>query len=214
MQTIYMSLLNSFHIKDRHAKARFMLIDDDSGPGIFKIKEMCERLGVKATFAVVPAFLDSARCDSLRKWQQEGYGIALHSYDHGRWKDWEKEKITADIDKSLRFLRRRGFNLDSIYIVVSPSFYNTCAIRSAISSNGMKMVMGANIVNPDTTTFQWGRLFIRKDTNLKAVYNILIKTKIEKGFVVFGTHSSDNNEFSIEKTEECLKMSLKLGMCY
>ena len=81
-QTIYLAFLNSFHVKDSHAYPRFMLIDDDSGDGIYKIREICERVGVKATFAVVPAFLDSARCDSLRKWQQEGYGIALHGYDH------------------------------------------------------------------------------------------------------------------------------------
>ena len=117
-QTIYLAFLNSFHVKDSHAYPRFMLIDDDSGDGIYKIRDICERVGVKATFAVVPAFLDSARCDSLRKWQQEGYGIALHGYDHGRWKDWSEEEVKADIDKSINFLKRRGFDIEKIYIVV------------------------------------------------------------------------------------------------
>lgn len=210
-QTIYLAIINCFHVKEKQAHPRFMLIDDDSGPGIYKIREICERIGVKATFAVVPVFLDSARCDSLRKWQQEGYGIALHGYNHGRWKDWSVEEINNDIDKSMEFLKARGFNTKDINIVVSPSFYNTYAIRSAVSEKGMKLVMGANVVNPDTTTFQWGRLFIKKDTNLDNVSEILLKAKNNNGFIVFGTHSSIEDEFSVEKTETILKMSIDLA---
>lgn len=213
-QTIYLAFLNSFHVKDSHAYPRFMLIDDDSGDGIYKIREICERVGVKATFAVVPAFLDSARCDSLRKWQQEGYGIALHGYDHGRWKDWSEEEVKADIDKSINFLKRRGFDIEKIHIVVSPSFYNTYAIRSAISSKGMKMVMGANIVNPDTTVFQWGRFFIKQDTDFELARRFLAKAKQFNGFVIFGTHSSIDSEFSYYKTKECLIMAAQMGFEY
>lgn len=205
-QTIYLAVLNSFHVKDRHAHPQFMLIDDDSGEGIYKIREICERVGLKATFAVVPAFLDSARCDSLRKWQQEGYGIALHGYDHGRWKDWSEEEVKADIDRSLDFLKEKGFDIAKISIVVSPYFYNTSAIRSAISSKGMKMVMGASIVNPDTTTFQWGRIFITRKTDLKVIRNVIMQAIEEKGVVIFGTHSSIESEFSAEKIEAILKM--------
>lgn len=210
-QTIYLAFLNSFHAKDSYASPRFMLIDDDSGEGIYKIREICERVGLKATFAVVPAFLDSARCDSLRRWQLEGYGIALHSYDHGRWKDWSEEEVKADIDKSIDFLKEKGFDVSKINIVVSPSFYNTSAIRSAISSKGMKMVMGANIVNPDTTVFQWGRLFVKKDTDVGIVHKKLEIAKASKGFIVFGTHSSIDEEFSIEKTESILQITRDLG---
>lgn len=210
-QTIYLAVLNSFHVKDSHAHPQFMLIDDDSGEGIYKIREICERVGVKATFAVVPAFLDSARCDSLRKWQKEGYGIALHSYDHGRWKDWAEEEVKADIDKSINFLKERGFDIAKINIVVSPSFYNTCEIRSAISSKGMKMVMGANIVNPDTTVFQWGRFFVKKDTDVGLAHKKLEIAKASKGFLIFGTHSSIDEEFTMEKTESILKMTNDLG---
>ena len=40
-QTAYLWFLNSFHIKDSHREPMFMLIDDDSGMGIFKIHEIC-----------------------------------------------------------------------------------------------------------------------------------------------------------------------------
>ncbi len=100
-QTLYLSLLNFFHVKECNAEARFMIIDDDGGIGIFKIHELCEKLGMKATFAVVPTFLDAARIDSLKKWQREGYGLAFHGYDHGCWKNWSKNEIMSDIEKSI-----------------------------------------------------------------------------------------------------------------
>lgn len=211
-QTVYLWFLNSFHIKDSCREPMFMLIDDDSGMGIFKIHEICERVGLKATFAVVPSVLDSMRIDSLRAWHRDGYGIALHGYNHGRWKEWTADEIVGDINKSIAFLEEHDIaSPDQIGIVVTPGSYNTRAIRKAIDSQGMKMVMGAGVVNPDTTTFQWGRLFITRDTNLDEVRGILERTKADKGFIIFGTHSSNPDEFSAEKTEAILRMAVDLG---
>lgn len=211
-QTVYLSMLNYFHKQDNRAGAQFILIDDDGGDGIFYIHDICERIGVKAIFAVVTAWLDSTRCDSLRKWCSEGYGIALHGYEHGRWKDWTEREIVSDINHSLEFLGKNGFDINEIKIVVTPGFYNTRAIRSAVASKKMKMVMGANVVNPDTETFQWGRFFINRGTDTVDAREILLKAKQKKGFVVFGTHSSIQDEFSSEKTEEILKMALQIGL--
>ena len=211
-QTVYLWFLNSFHIKDSCREPMFMLVDDDSGMGIFKIHEICERVGLKATFAVVPSVLDSMRIDSLRAWHRDGYGIALHGYNHGRWKEWSVDEIVDDINKSIAFLKEHNIaSPDQIGIVVTPGSYNTRAIRKAIDSQGMKMVMGAGVVNPDTTTFQWGRLFITRDTNLDEVRDILERTKADKGFIIFGTHSSNPDEFSAEKTEAILRMAVDLG---
>jgi hypothetical protein len=190
-----------------------MLIDDDSGMGIFKIHEICERVGVKATFAVVPAVLDSIRIDSLKAWHRDGYGIALHGYNHGRWKEWTTEEIVDDMNKSIAFLEENDIaSSDQIHTVVTPGSYNTHAIRKAIDSQGMKMVMGACIVNPDTTTFQWGRFFITQETNMNHAHDILERAKVEKGFIIFGTHSSNPDEFSAEKTETILQMAIDLGI--
>lgn len=212
-QTIYLWFLNSFHIKDGHRMPTFMLIDDDSGMGIFKIHEICERVGVKATFAVVPSVLDSMRIDALRVWHNEGYGIALHGYNHGRWKEWTEEKIVADIHKSITYLKEHDIaSGNDIRIVVTPGSNNTRAIRKAIGSHNMKMVMGARAVNPDTTTFQWGRFFITQNTDVNQACNILERAKAEKGFIIFGTHSSNPEEFSAEKTETILRMAIRMGL--
>lgn len=211
-QTVYLWFLNSFHIKDVQRKPMFMLIDDDSGMGIFRIHEICERVGVKATFAVVPAVLDSIRIDSLKAWHKDGYGIALHGYNHGRWKEWTSEEIVDDINKSIAFLKEHNMaSSDQIRIVVTPGSYNTHAIRKAIDSQKMKMVMGACIVNPDTTTFQWGRFFITQETDMNHAHAILERAISEKGFIIFGTHSSNPDEFSAEKTETILRMAVKMG---
>lgn len=211
-QTVYLWFLNSFHIKDSHREPMFMLIDDDSGMGIFKIHEICERVGVKATFAVVPAVLDSMRIDSLRVWHRDGYGIALHGYNHGRWKEWTADEIVDDINRSLAFLEEHDIaSPHQIGIVVTPGSNNTRAIRRAIDSQGMKMVMGAGVVNPDTTTFQWGRFFFTRETDMNHAREILERVKSEEGFVIFGTHSSDSDEFSAEKTEVILRMAVEMG---
>ena len=211
-QTIYLSFLNIFHNKDRSREPMFLLIDDDSGMGIFKIHEICEKVGVKATFAVVPALLDSLRCESLRVWHREGYGIALHGYDHGRWKDWTSGKIVNDINKCNAFLEKHGIaSANQIKMVVTPGSNNTYAIRKAVHSQDKKMVMGASIVNPDTTTFQWGRMFITHETDMNQARDILERAKADKGFIIFGTHSSNPAEFSADKTEKLLRMALDMG---
>ena len=97
-----------------------------------------------------------------------------------------------------------------IGIVVTPGSYNTHAIRKAIDSQGMKMVMGARVVNPDSITFQWGRMFITQDTNLDEVRNILERAKADKAFVILGTHSSNPDEFSAENTETILQMVVEM----
>lgn len=211
-QTVYLWFLNIFHIKDCHRQPTFMLVDDDSGIGIFKIYEICERVGVKATFAVVPAFLDSVRCDSLRSWHREGYGIALHGFNHGKLEEWTEKEIVDDIQRSVSFLESRGIaEREQVKMVVTPGSHNTRDIRKAVYSQGLKMVVGAQIVNPDTTTFQWGRIFITQLTNMNQVREILFRAKSEKGFVVFGTHSSNPEEFSAQKTEAVLQMAVEMG---
>ena len=38
-QTIYLSLVNFFHQRNSSDTAHYMFIDDDSGPGIFRIRK-------------------------------------------------------------------------------------------------------------------------------------------------------------------------------
>lgn len=213
-QTIYLWGLNSCHIQTKDAKPRILLIDDDSGSGVFEIKKICDDLQIKATFAVVPSFMSQETKDSLKNWQKQGYGIALHGYNHDDWREWTYDDVLNDIDKSEQWLKQSGFDIHKMTYIVCPRGSNTKVIRKAVSNKGYQMVTGANILNPDTTVFQLGRLMITKDTDLEKMEVVLKKGKSRNMYVILGTHSSDHDEFSTEKTRAVLRMAKNLGYEY
>lgn len=210
-QTIYLWVLDSWRGQTDTPKARVMLVDDDSEKGIFKIRRICDDLGIKAAFAVIPARIKNALGDSLCQWQKEGFGICLHGYDHNQWREWSYDEIVEDIRKSEESLSKSGFMIDRIKYVVPPHASNTHAIRKAVEDKGYQMIMGANIVNPDTEAFQLGRVSINKGTELKKMETILRKAKKRQMFVILGTHSSNSSEFSEEKTRGVLLMAKNMG---
>lgn len=215
-QTIYVGLLNTFHVQIRNVSPTAMLIDDDGGNGVYTIKQICDEIGIKATFAVIPSRLDSTICDSLKQWQQEGFGIALHGYNHDRWKEWSTRNVIDDITQSEYLLEEMGFQKDFKY-VVPPHACNTSSIRKAIKSKGYKMVTGANIVNPDTTVFQYGRMSFDKDMTPKEMHRIkrlLTEAYRKKTFLIFGTHSSIGDAFSEKKTKVVLQMAKDIGFIF
>ena len=213
-QTIYLWVINSCHIQAKDAKPRILLVDDDGGKGVFTIKKICDELSLKPTFAVIPALSSKEVYDSLRNWQKEGFGIAIHGYKHEDWREWKYNKVIADINKCEKWLTDAGFKISDINYVVTPHGSNNTAIRKAIKDKGYQMVTGANIVNPDTTTFQMGRVFITNKTNIKEIDNMLDKAKRRNCYVIFGTHSSLPEEFSREKTKAVLSMAIKMGFIY
>lgn len=210
-QTLYLWLLNVFHHQATDALPTVMLVDDDSGDGIFRIRQICNKIGIKATFAIIPSRLDSIKTDSLRLWQKEGYSIALHGYNHDRWKDWTAEEIINDINQSEKLLQIYGLKPDSRFLV-PPHACNTTEIRKAIQSKGYLMITGANIINPDMTVFQYGRFSLYADSpSLEEARRILTVAYKKKAFVIFGTHSSMKDSFSEEKTKEILILAKEMG---
>ena len=209
-QALYLWLLNSWHLPKASTRPMIMLIDDDSGAGIFTIHRICEEIGIKATFAVIPARLDSILSDSLKSWQQEGYGIALHGFRHDHWNEWSADAIINDINYSEQLLISIGFKPDFQY-VIPPYGCNTADVRKATKAKGFQMVTLANIANPDSSLFQLGRIMISRNSDTKEVERFLVKAKKKRGFVILGTHSSMPNEFSEDKTKTVLKQALSLG---
>lgn len=193
---------------------RMLLIDDDGGEGVFVIKQLCDELHIKATFAVVPAMMSKRVCDSLLLWQEQGYDIAIHGYTHEDWRGWSREEVFADIEKCEKQLDKLGFNISNIKYVVAPRSSNSREIRKAIKDKKYQMITGANIINPDTTVFQMGRMVISNKMNLTDTEDILRKAKKENGYVILGTHSSIPDEFSKEKTKAVIKMSLDMGFAH
>ena len=210
-QTAYVWLLDALHTQADNALPKIMLIDDDSGDGVFVIKTICKELDIKAAFAVIPKRMTSRVSDSLVVWQQDGFGIVLHGYDHDNWEHWSKAEVLYDIDISKKTLSQMGFDINQIKIIAPPYSRNTKAIRSAISDSECKMVTGANLVNPDIEVFQMGRILISKQTNEEYIKSVLKEAKEKQMFVILGTHSSDTTVFSKELTKNILILAKDLG---
>jgi hypothetical protein len=83
-----------------------------------------------------------------------------------------------------------------------------------IAQEGCQMISGANLVNPDRHVFQFGRISIEPSTDLEAMHRLLQKAFARKAFVIFGTHSSIPEAFSVEKTKEVVRMAKDIGFCF
>ncbi len=211
-QTAYLWLIDSWYGQAHNSTASILLVDDDGGNGIYQLKRICEETGFKATFAVIPARLSNKEVDSLRKWKKEGYGICLHGYNHDDWKGWTSQDVIEDINMCEALLLKKGINLKELSrYVVTPYSRNTAAIRKAIQAKQYKMITGASLANPDTTRFQFGRVFISKATDLKEIESWLKKAKLKSAFIILGTHSSNKEEFAPDKIKATLTMAKEIG---
>ena len=211
-QTLYVGLLDCWYggSTDDHAHARW--IDDDSTEGVFDVKEIADEVGINPCFAVIADKMTPAVANSLAAWQRQGAGIVLHGYRHEKWWDWTEEQITDDIRSSYLRLHEQGFDTAQIMkIIIPPHGCNNRTIRKVIQQQGCQMVSGASLVNPDRHVFQLGRIAITPQTDTTAMRQLLEKAYERKAYIIFGTHSSIPNSFSVEKTRQVLRMAKEMG---
>lgn len=214
-QTIYVGLLDTWYGSSTDNKAYAIWIDDDSTIGVFKVKQIADEVGIPPYFAVIADKMEPIVADSLASWQCQGAGIVLHGLRHERWWDWDASQIENDIRKSYHRLQEQGFDTTQIIkIVIPPHGCNNRTIRKVIAQEGCQMISGATLVNPDRHVFQFGRIGIGPDTDLGAMREMLLKAYDKKAFVIFGTHSSIPEIFSVEKTKEVMKMTKEIGFCF
>ena len=214
-QTFYVGLLDTWYGASTDDKAYAMWIDDDSTEGIFEVKVIADQVGIKPVFAVIADRMEPAVADSIASWQRQGTGVVLHGLHHERWKDWEEGQIEKDIRQSIQRLHEQGFDTARILkMVIPPHGCNTKTIRKVIAQQGCQMISGATLVNPDRHVFQLGRIGIETGTDLVAMRKLLQKAYDRKAFVIFGTHSSIPECFSMEKTQEVLQIAKDIGFCF
>lgn len=214
-QTIFVGLLNTWYGCSKDEKAYAMWIDDDSTVGVFKVKEIADAVGIPPNFAVIADKMEPEVADSLASWQRQGAGIVLHGLRHERWWEWDESQIKADILQSYQRLQEQGFDTAKIFkIIIPPHGCNNRTIRQVIAQQGCKMISGATLINPDRHVFQYGRIGIGPDTNLEEMRQMLQKAYDRKAFVIFGTHSSIPEIFSVEKTTEVMRMAKEMGFCF
>ena len=214
-QTIYVGLLDVWHGSSTDDKAYAMWIDDDSTIGVFQVKKIADAVGIPPYFAVIADKMEPEVADSLASWQRQGAGIVLHGLRHERWWDWNASQIEADIRQSYQRLHEQGFDTAKIMkLVIPPHGCNNRTIRKVIAQQGCKMISGASLINPDRHVFQFGRIGIGPDTDLDKMREMLQKAYERKAFVIFGTHSSIPEIFSVEKTQKVLQIAKEIGFCF
>ena len=214
-QTIYVGLLDVWHGSSTDDKAYAMWIDDDSTIGVFQVKKIADVVGIPPYFAVIADKMEPEVADSLASWQHQGAGIVLHGLHHERWWDWNASQIEADIRQSYQRLHEQGFDTAKIMkLVIPPHGCNNRTIRKVIAQQGCKMISGASLINPDRHVFQFGRIGIGPDTDLDKMREMLQKAYERKAFVIFGTHSSIPEIFSVEKTQKVLQIAKEIGFCF
>ena len=192
-----------------------MWIDDDSTKGVFKVKEIADSIGIFPNFAVIADKMEREVADSLVSWQQKGAGIVIHGFRHERWWEWGDSQIEDDIHKSYESLYKQGFDTGKILkIVIPPHGCNNRTIRKVIEQRGCKMISGATLINPDRQVFQYGRIGIGPDTDIEEMKQMLQKAYDRKAFVIFGTHSSIPETFSVKKTTEVMQIAKEIGFCF
>lgn len=211
-QTIYVALLDAWYGGSSDDKAHAIWIDDDSTEGVFKVKKIADKVGIQPCFAVIADRMTPAVADSLATWQRQGAGIVLHGFRHEKWWDWDETRIQQDIMLSFQRLEEQGFDTTRIMrMVVPPHGCNNRTIRKVIQQQGLQMISGATLVNPDRHVFQLGRIPITVDTDTAAMRRLLQKAYDRKGFVIFSSHSSIPSIFSEEKTRQVLRMAKEIG---
>lgn len=214
-QTIYVGLLDVWYGHSKDKKAYAMWIDDDSSIGVYKVKEIADAVGIPVHFAVIADMMEPQVADSLESWQRQGCGILLHGFRHERWQEWDAKQIECDFHQSKQRLHEQRFDTTKLLrIIIPPHGCNTRIIRKAIVQNGCKMITGASLVNPDRHVFQYGRLRIDTDTDLKSMQKVLQEAYNRKAFVILGTHSSIPEDFSEEKIKDVLRMAKEMGFCF
>ena len=211
-QTIYVTLLDAWYGGSSDEKAHVLWIDDDSTEGVFKVKKIADEVGILPCFAVIADRMAPAVADSLATWQRQGAGIVLHGFRHEKWWEWDETRIQKDIELSFQRLEEQGFDTTRIMRMVAPPHgCNNRTIRKVIQQQGLPMISGATLVNPDRHVFRVGRIPITVDTDTAAMRQLLQKAYDGKGFVIFSSHSSIPSIFSEEKTRQVLRMAKEIG---
>ena len=211
-QTIYVTLLDAWYGGSSDEKAHVLWIDDDSTEGVFKVKKIADEVGILPCFAVIADRMTPAVADSLATWQRQGAGIVLHGFRHEKWWEWDETRIQKDFELSFQRLEEQGFDTTRIMRMVAPPHgCNNRTIRKVIQQQGLQMISGATLVNPDRHVFQLGRIPITVDTDTAAMRQLLQKAYDRKGFVIFSSHSSIPSIFSEEKARLVLRMAKEIG---
>lgn len=197
-------------------------IDDDTPlTGIPSVKTICDKLGIKCTFATITKDWTEPLLETLHQYQTEGFHITSHTENHGRWyKDmadgdmFNAQEIEKDLLTSLEKMRIEGF-IDCDMLV----YPGSASGRTDVDTIGIvKKWCRCGVLAGGTTWDKYGkgkykinRTFISKSTNDLSYYKNILDSITDESWVVFGTHSGSTTDFDAEMMSELLAYALANG---
>lgn len=196
-------------------------VDDDTPiEGIASVKAICDKLGIKCTFATITQGWTDALLERLHQYQREGFHITSHTESHGRWyKDMPEGKIftanemEADLLTSLEKMRSEGF-IDCDMLVypgsaIGRTDVNTLDIVKKWCRCGV-LAGGSVWTKYGQGKYKINRTFISKASDA-SYYTDLLDSVSDESWVVFGTHSGSTTDFDATMMSAILSHALASG---
>ena len=197
-------------------------IDDDTHiAGIGNVKQICDALRIKCTFATITKDWTESLLDKLHQYQKEGFHITSHTENHGRWyKDTDEgaifnpQEMEADLIVSLEKLKSEGF-IDCDMLVYPGGSIG----RTDVNTVGIvKKWCRCGVAAGGTTWDKYGkgkykinRTFISKNSFDASYYKNILSSVSDESWVVFGTHSGSETEFDADMMTEILTYAIETG---
>lgn len=199
-------------------------IDDDCDPSsIPGVKSLCDRLGIRCTFAHMSGLGSNDVKTTLAEYQEEGFHITTHSHTHTRWykDDGDDSKFTVkeceiDLIRSMVSMRNSGF-LDCDYLIAPGDSAHRDGIPNMVSRHAKAFINSDTGPNFNTAyapdLFHLRRTFIDRSSHSAAFYQAWIdKVIANKGWLILGTHSYNSSQYSTYFMEQVLTYAKNNGV--
>lgn len=203
------------------------LIDDDSVlSGMQVIKQMCDNLGIKCTFACRTENFDAATVSALQSYQSEGFNMACHSDKHDMWYrvgDHQEplftlQEVEEDLLTSLGKLQANGFR-DYNNLVYPGTSYDRDGIEEIVKKwcNTGVNSSGGTVNEYGKGRYDITRTFIQTNLHDTAAwykqYVVDAALQMSAPWILFGTHSY-SNLFDLSMTTEVLQYCITNGFTF
>lgn len=197
------ALENTSTILSYYNKAAICLVDDDfaSVSKPTKVKQICDSLGVKCTFAPMPdenGEFSEAKTTAMQQFQAAGFQFALHP----KHSTWASGTASIDVLAELIIANKLALKTRNLYftedVIILPGGQRTDNVMR-ITPQYFNCLVGAsggsynNAVEHDLMHIQ--RVFIKPSELSVSATKAIIDEAVSKGaWLVLGSHSAQFND--------------------
>ena len=212
-----------FYQNEYNYDGAIVVFIDDDGYKDFKtkLKPVFDSKGVKCTLGVITSKVgvdaDKFTVNELKELQNDGYEIVSHSKSHSAdifnnalARD---EDIEIELKESQEWLKSNGFDGYETLIYPYGCFSEPLKYKK-IAKKYYKQCINSGGDDSNTSPYDnmyMNRRFISNENYETVIKPIIDKAKIDKGILIFGTHSFDPN-LSISLLSEMVGYIQALGM--